>query len=287
MVYEYFQIVTRNSTIKKKNLSFEDIEKLSVKNMKICIEQYKERIKKFNEVFEKDNILELLEQSENEFISTISNPIIYSGAYREVIIDNFTSLMNRFQKHIRNENNYTKMINKFSVGHVVSWSAVLDAIKQAALIAALRKCKTDEVAVGLDKKENSINNDGIDNVFVADAVKYSYKKYFTSTTRRLPEFIIKFANGLDYSKLGENQIVVTSDLHPNSRPCKMKKQIESEEFLSGILLNIYEAKSDELQKNITYLKKIDYKCTDCISFDESDEEMEKNIEKFIKKRCVD
>lgn len=88
MVYEYFQIVTINSNLKDKNPSYNDIKKLSVKNMKVCIEQYKSRVKKFYEIFEKNNILELLEQSESKFISSINNPSIYSGSYKNEIIDN-------------------------------------------------------------------------------------------------------------------------------------------------------------------------------------------------------
>lgn len=285
LVYEYFQIVTRNSEIKKRNPSFEDIEKLSVKSMKNCIEHYKERVKKFYEIFQKNNILELLNQSENDFISTISNPMIYSGSYKDSILDNFRRLINTFQKQIRNEDNYMRIINKFSIGTGVSWSAVLDAIKQAAVIASLKKCNLDEVAVGLVAKEGSITNDGINNVFVANTVKYSYKKYSNSTTRSLEEFIIKFANGLDYSKISENQIVVASDLLSDERPCDLREEIEEEGFLSGILLNICDTNSDALQKNITYLKKIDYKCTECITFRKDDKRMEKNVDKFIKKRC--
>lgn len=285
LVYEYFQIVTINSNLKDKNQSYNDIKKLSVKNMKICIEQYKSRVKKFYEIFEKNNILELLEQSESKFISNINNPRIYSGSYKNEIIDNFTTLMKKFQKYMRNENNAMKIINKFSIGIDSSWSAVFSAINQASVIAALKKCNSDEVTIGLDEKEDSITNDGIDNVFVADVVKYSYKKYSTSTSRSLEEFITNFSNGLDYSKISENQIVVTSDLIADERPCEMKEEMEKEDFLSGILFDFCETNSDVFQRNITYLKKIDYKCTDCITIRKNDNKMEKNVEKFIGKRC--
>lgn len=285
LVYEFFEVVIQNSMLKHKNPSFEDIKKLSVRNMKICIEEYKNRVEKFHEIFEKNNILELLEQAENDFISNISNPTIYSGSYKDSIIDNFVILINKVQKYIRSEKNQVKIISKFSIGSDNSWVSILDAIKQAAIIATVKNCNSDEVAIGLDQKENSTTNDGIDNVFVADTIKYSYKKYSTSTSRSLEEFIIKFANELNYSKISENQIVVASDLLPDERPCEMRKDIEEEDFLAGILLDIYDANSEMLQRNITYLKKIDYKCTDCVTLRKDDKKMEKNINKFIKKRC--
>lgn len=284
LIYEYFQIVTINSNLKNQNPSYNDIEKLSVKNMKACIEQYKDRVKKFYEVFDKNNILELLEEAESEFISNINNPTIYSGSYKNQIIDNFLSLMKKLQRYIRNENNAVKIISKFSIGIDSSWSAVFEAIKQASLIAALKKCDAEEVAVGL-VEEDSLTINGIDNVFVADTVKYSYKKYSTSVSRGLDEFIINFSAGLDYSKLSENQIVVTSNLLPDERPCEMKEVIKEEDFLSGVVFNFCETNSDEFQKNITYLKKIDYKCTDCITIRKNDIKMEKNVNKFLEKRC--
>ncbi|RHW65282.1 hypothetical protein DZC34_10450 [Clostridium botulinum] len=87
LVYEYFQIVTINSNLKDK-IQVIMILKIISENMKVCIEQYKSRVKKFYEIFEKNNILELLEQSESKFISSINNPSIYSGSYKNEIIDN-------------------------------------------------------------------------------------------------------------------------------------------------------------------------------------------------------
>lgn len=278
LIYEYFEIVTRNSMITDKNPGYDKIEKLSVKNMKLCIEQYKDRVKKFNELSDVKVLLESIELAENEFIEGINNPQIYCGSHKDKILDKFKFLINRFQTSIRNEENYKEIIKKFSIGSSSSWIAVLEAIKQAAIISALENCDEKEVAIGLDEKQYDSINENVDNVFIADTIKYSYKKYDTSTTKSLEEFIIRFANGLDYSKINENQIVVTSGLLSDERPCEMKDELKSEDFLSGVLFDVCETNIDTLQKNIIYLKKIDYKCDECIALRKDDKKMEKKAQ---------
>ena len=273
LVYEFFTSITYNSMLTKPK--FLDLKKVSIKDLKDCIKNYKLRLEGYNKVFEKENILRAFEEEEQAFLESIRTE--YTGSYGNLLIESYRKIMNVFLIYIRNDDNYEKLVERYSIGNKKTWNSVLKVITQAVVLSVFNKCNAEKVRF---HKENAL-----DNVLIEEVVQYCFKHYDSVACTSAIACIMKLMPKLDFSKLGNEQIIVLSN--PNfktgQRPCDQRKKIKDISYVYDFTT----AQQEEYVKYFKYIKNIDYKCDDCILWTDTDEEINKRMERFLNRECGD
>ena len=272
LVYKFFFVITINS--KKDNPSFDELDKVSINDLKDCIKNYEEMLDKYNSVCELANILRAFEQEESIFIEILDEE--YSGNNKELLLQKYKFIRNIFQKYISDEKNFDNLIKTYSIGDKISWDSILKVISICAIISVYKG--VNENNINFLKKDYSINN-----VFIDETIEFCFKNFPYIQSVSAKYVVKKFLSTIQLSEIKDNQIVVLSTakgFQNGDKPCQQRKNINS-----TFINSISEANREYYQKYFKMIDSINYKCDECIICNKPDEIIIEKLTGFFTKCC--